>query len=131
MKDLFCFSALSYYTPFFTYHHHSITIETYWESSNRYECIVNVFICHRSHSTSQILSCFVGDFMSLTHYMAYHHQPPVFSRERQKPTFCYHIRVANSVVWHYLTVMSLVADVNAMMCRCCVQKCAAHITADS
>ena len=75
--------------------------------------------------------CFVGDFMSLTHYMVYHHQPPVFSRERQKPTFCYHIRVANSVVWHYLTVMSLVADVNAMTCRCCVQKCAAHITADS
>ena len=55
-------------------------------------------------------------------------QTPV---KTHQPTFYHHIKVVNTVVWQYTTVMSLVADVNTMMCRCCVQKCAAHITADS
>ena len=41
---------------------------------------------------------------------------------RQKPTFSYYIRVANSAVLHYLTVMSLVADVNTIWCAVVVNK---------
>ena len=55
----------------------------------------------------------VGDSYHFSKSSVYH-QHCSNSRERQKPAFYYHIRVANSVVWHYLIVMSLFADVNTI-----------------
>ena len=51
-------------------------------------------------------------------------------RTTPPPASYYRHRVTNTVVWHYSTVISLAADVNTMMCDCCVQNCAADVTAD-